>query len=359
MSNKLSFYGVTVKKFVVVFFIFMALFGLLFQYRILSILKKLGYNVAPINTRFSFIPKTAEIAKFPQWQQPIYYTLDYLNSFWFALLLAILIGSAVVVFLSGFIKRNLKGNGFRQYLSGMLIGLPNMFCSCCAVGIFIALRRAGASLGPALAFFLTAPTLNVPVLVFAFHMLPFKLALSRLILGLVVVFGVSYLVAKLFPQNAEQEKTEEVVPPLGLTGDESIGQMLKLWLISTWDITKRVTLILLLWLFITAVLFEIGSVSKYIGSHLVSGLTHTILASAAGTLMMNPFTSLEVVWVKEFIKHGMGTGPAVAILLTLPAVCFPALWIAGRNLKSWKIPVSVGVFVFIAGVIGGLVFSVI
>ncbi|MEW6026000.1 MAG: permease [Planctomycetota bacterium] len=354
MLNKLS-----VKKLLVVFLIFVSLFGLLFQYRILSILKKLGYDVAPVNTKFSFIPQAKDIVKFPEWQQPFYYTLDYINSFWFALLLAILIGSASVVFLSGFIGRNLKGNGFRHYLSGMLMGLPNMFCSCCAVGIFIALRRAGASLGPALAFLLTAPTLNVLVLVFAFSTLPFKLVLSRLVLGLVVVFGVSALVAKLFPDKAIDDKADDIRPLPGPTGAEPIGYLLKQWLACTWDITKKVGPILVLWLFVTAVLFETGSVSKYIGSHWTSGFISTVLASASGTVMMNPFTSLEVVWVKDFVKHGMGTGPAVAILLTLPAVCFPALWIAGRNLKSWKIPATVAALVFVIGVIGGLVFSAI
>ncbi|MDO8587527.1 MAG: permease [Armatimonadota bacterium] len=328
--------------------VFVPLFALLFQYRILGLLNKLGAHVTPIGTKF---PIVLDFQRAPRLLLPFYHTLDYINSIWFSTLLGLFIGGAVIAFLQGFVRRRLNGNGLSQHIAGVLFGLPNMFCTCCAVNIIPGLRRTGAGLGPTLACFVTAPALNIVVIILAFELLPVKLALARLLLGVLAAVGATYFVAMLYP-----ERPREVTPP-EIQADESIGSMLRGWLGHTWGIARTVVPALLVGFLIIG-LFKTLFPPETIARHFGGGFLSTVLASAVGTVLMVPsFT--EVLWVGEMTKHGMEPGPAVALLITLPAVSFPSLWVLGRVVKSRKVAVSLGIFVLILGVIGGVISSMI
>ncbi len=50
------------------------------------------------------------------------------------------------------------------------------------------------------------------------------------------------------------------------------------------------------------------------------------------------------------------TGPAAALLLTLPAVSLPSLAIVAGALGSYRVPLVLGTVVFVAGALAGLAF---
>lgn len=330
-----------------VLFVFTSLFALLFQYRILSLLKRLGADVTPIGTRF---PIVLDFNHAPQWLLPFYHTLDYLNAVWFTTILGLFIAGAVVAFLPKLLQNRLKGNGLAQQLTGMVLGLPNMLCSCCAASTFAGLRKAGASLGPALTFFVTAPALNLVVILLAFELLPLKLAVARLVLGLVASIGAAYVVTKLVPVE------DEPVPSSSRIQDEEpMDEMLRRWLGHTWDIAKAVIPLLLVGLLLIG-LFKTFFSFETIAKHLGNGLLPIALASAVGTILMVP-TFTEVLWVGEFMRQGMGIGPAAALLITLPAVSFPSLWVLGKVLKSYKVAAFLAIFILGLGMISGIAFS--
>jgi hypothetical protein len=56
------------------------------------------------------------------------------------------------------------------------------------------------------------------------------------------------------------------------------------------------------------------------------------------------------------MELGMGTGPAIAFLLTGPALSLPSLLGISR-IVGWKIPLTYAVLMALAGLIGGLIFS--
>ncbi len=330
-----------------VLFVFTSLFALLFQYRILSLLKRLGADVTPIGTRF---PIVLDFHHAPQWLLPFYHTLDYLNAVWFTTILGLFIAGAAVAFLPKLLQNRLRGNGLAQQLTGMVLGLPNMFCSCCAASAFAGLRKAGASLGPALTFFVTAPALNLVVILLAFELLPLKLAVARLVLGLVASIGAAYAVTKLVPVE------DEPVPSASRIQDEEpMDEMLRRWLAHTWDITKTVIPLLLVGLLLIG-LFKTVFSFETIARQLGNGLLPIALASAVGTILMVP-TFTEVLWVGEFMRQGMGIGPAAALLITLPAVSFPSLWVLGKVVKSYKAAAFLAIFILGLGMISGIAFS--
>lgn len=328
--------------------VFTMLFTLLFQYRILSLLKKLGANLTPIGTKF---PITLDFNAAPGWLLPIYHTLDYLNIVWFTTLLGLFIAGAMVTLIPGLIQTCLKGKGLTQHFTGMVFGLPNMLCTCCAAGTVTGLRRGGAGLGASLAFFVTAPALNIVVLILAFDLLPLKLAFARLIMGLIAAFGVTYVVAKLVPEKSGLAPGMETVSQR----DESLLEIIRSWMRNTWNISKIVVPVLVLGILMIGI-FKTVLPFEVIAKHLGNSLLATFLASAAGTILMVP-TFTEVLWVAEFTQKGMGIGPAVALLVTLPAVSLPSLLVLGKVLKSYKVAVYLGISILILGMLGGFVFS--
>ena len=329
--------------------IFAVLFALLFQYRIISLLGKLGAGLTPIGTKF---PLQVDFQTAPQWLLPFYYTIDYVNSIWFTTALGLLIGGAFLSLVPALTRGSLAGNGARQHLTGVLLGIPNMLCTCCAVTTVTGLRKAGAGLLTSLAFFVTAPALNLVVILLAFQLLPLKLALARTLLGLVAAIGVTYAVARLNPQlwgealqrNATSQREESV---LGL---------LRSWIGNTWGITKMVVPLLLIGFLLIGVfktLLPFDAVARYFGD----GIWPTLVASTIGTVLMAP-TFTEVLWVQEFTRQGMATGPAVALLITLPSVSLPSLWVLGRVFGSYQMAAMLGICMMALGLIGGLVFSI-
>lgn len=329
-------------------FVFTILFGLLFQYRILSLLKRLGTDVTPIGTK---LPVVLDVQNSSLWLQPFLTTLDYLNTVWFTTLLGLFIAGAAVVFLPQLVRTHLRGNGFAQHLTAVLLGLPNMFCTCCAATTLPGLRQAGAGLGATLSFFVAAPALNITVILLAFQLLPFKLALARAILGLVAALGVPYIIVRLHPELWSELPAETCEIDAGA----SVISLLGAWLRSTLNIARMAVPLLVVGILLVSI-FKMLLPFEVIARTLGDGVMPTVLVSIVGVVLMVPsFT--EVLWVAEFTKQGMGMGPAVALLITLPAVSFPSLWVLARVYRSYRLAVSLGVGIIVLGVLGGVVFA--
>ena len=329
--------------------VFGFLFALLFQYRILSLLKKLGMAVTPFGARF---PLVLDFQHAPQWALPFLYTLDYLNAVWSATLIGLFLGGALQTFLPGLVRGRLSGKGIRQQVFAMLLGLPHMLCSCCAVGAASGLRRAGAGSAAALTFFVAAPTLNLVSLILAFQMLPLKLALARALLGLVAVLGAGYLTVRLAPGEQETPSSAAEASPAS-----SVPEMLWSWLRHTGQLARTVLPVLLAGFLLIGLVRTLLPVETW-APRLGNGVVPTVLAALVGTVLMIP-TFTEVIWVSEFTRHGMGVGPAVALLITLPSVSLPSLWALGRSLKSYRAAVCLGMLVLALGIAGGLLLSLI
>ncbi|MDP2727735.1 MAG: permease, partial [Dehalococcoidia bacterium] len=77
-----------------------------------------------------------------------------------------------------------------------------------------------------------------------------------------------------------------------------------------------------------------------------------------GTMVMIP-TFTEILLVREFMGAGLSTGAAVAILISAPAVSLPSLIVVGSTLKDYKVPLLLGILIFLLGVVGGLLFAAI
>jgi uncharacterized membrane protein YraQ (UPF0718 family) len=276
------------------------------------------------------------------------YAWAYGNAIWKAMVLGLLLGSAVQALLPPrWIARALGGTGFGSVAAGGLLALPGMMCTCCAAPVVAGLRARQASPGAAIAFWLGNSVLNPATLVFMGFVLGWNWSALRLVLGLLLVFGLGFLVNRF----ATQQEALAVGAQLSQMAEESeMGNAFARWLrilgrMAVRLIPEYVVLVLLLgaaraWLF-PQMGPQIGNELVWIGAF-----------ALAGTLFVIP-TAGEVPIIQAMLALGVGVGPAAALLMTLPPISVPSVAMLARSFRPRVLAWAVG-SVLAAGVAGGL-----
>lgn len=214
------------------------------------------------------------------------------------------------------------------------------------------LRKQNVSIGGALAFFLGNPVLNPATLLFIGFVIGWPFVGLRIAFGVVLVFLVSYLAS----QFADRLPQQQDAPPIDLTlapiedPNRSVGSITVAWLKELWievyTILPGYIVIVLLLGAARAWLFPPGLTIH------ASGIGAIVALSAIGTAFVIP-TAGEVPIVQTLMHSGMGIGPAAALLLTLPAISLPSLFIV-RGAFPKRVLAFVTVCVFALGIAAGV-----
>jgi uncharacterized membrane protein YraQ (UPF0718 family) len=264
------------------------------------------------------------------------YALAYGKAIWKAMVLGLLLGSAIQTLLPRtWIESTLGGSGLRSVVVGGIFSLPGMMCTCCAAPVVVGLRECRAAPGSAVAFWLGNTVLNPATLVFTTFVLGWRWTMLRFAFGLVMVFGLGWLVNRLAtPQESVQA---EQASPLGVRDDVSVARWLMTFIrMSTRLIPEYVVLVLLLgavraWLF------------PHVGHDIDNSLTWIVTFALAGAIFVIP-TAGEVPIVQAMLALGVGVGPAAALLMTLPPISAPSVVMLWRSLRPRTLGVvSLGV----------------
>jgi len=293
----------------------------------------------------------------PSFQAAVDYALAYGKAIWQALVLGLLLGSAVQALLpSRWVSNVLGVVGFRSVAVGGLMGLPTMMCTCCAAPVVSGLRQRQASPGGALAFWLANTVLNPATLIFIGFVLGWNWAALRFCLGVLMVFGLGFIANTMAGVKAEPKANRETYNDEALESPESrltLQEMFALWMRILFSMTLRlvpeyIILVLLLgaaraWLF------------PSIGPEISNSLIWILALAVAGTLFVIP-TAGEVPIIQAMLALGMAAGPAGALLMTLPPISLPSLAMVGRAFSVRTLIVAtLGVIGF--GILGGLLAS--
>ncbi|OLN27816.1 permease [Desulfosporosinus metallidurans] len=289
----------------------------------------------------------------PSWQAALSYTTAYFNAVWKAVILGLLLGSLVQVLLpQEWIKRALGSTSFGSTLLGGVAAIPSMMCTCCAAPVTVGLRKSSASVGSSLAYWLGNPILNPATIIFMGFVLSWKFALMRIIAGLILVFGIAYI-ANYLTNIDEVECNEEVItlaPSITTRESFFVRWWRALWPLILDTIPAYIIMVFLLG-GLRAWLFPVIS-----PQWATSGLVLIFLA-ITGTLFIVP-TAAEIPIVQTLMSFGLGVGPAVALMMTLPAISLPSLLIVKRAFST-RILIFVTGSVFLVGVVSGLIAMVI
>jgi len=308
-----------------------------------------------------------------------------------------------------------KAGRASAYLVSALSGVLLSLCSCNVVPLFVSIYRSGAGLGPAFTFLYAGPAINVVSLIFVFQVIGWRLGLWRALAVPVIAIVLGLITAWIF-RREEQARADGLLtaaggaaadggaqadggqpkadrselagslvvialllvfvvvgsmklpwqvqlPVLGVVLAAAVLAALRLrgieevreWMLETWGLVKLVMPIL-----IPAVL-AIGALATYLDIKWVYRLVgdnsalSVLAASVFGALMYFPILS-EVAFTKAFLKLGMATGPALAILLTGAGLSLPGALILTRAI-GWRKVVLYLILVIALATVTSLVFS--
>lgn len=274
------------------------------------------------------------------------YALVYFLAVWKAAVLGVILGSLVQVLIPrDWLQRTLGQARFRGTLLGTLFSLPGMMCTCCAAPVAAGMRRQQVSMGGALAFWLGNPLLNPATLVFMGFVLGWQFTLIRLVAGLATVLVVATLVQKWVKETPLPAAEPEAIKP------EPQDGFFSRWLRALWSLFWSTIPV-----YILAVLV-LGAARVWLFPHvdgLVGNTLFWVIAMAlAGCLFVIP-TAAEIPIVQTMMLAGMGTGPALALLITLPAVSVPSLIMLRKAFPAKALWLTGGLVVLSGSVVGTL-----
>lgn len=281
------------------------------------------------------------------WSAAVDYTVTYFQSVWKAAILGILLGSLVQVLLpTGWLLKVLGKTSFGSTAAAGLASIPGMMCTCCAAPVAVGLRKKNASVGASLAFWIGNPTINPATLIFMTFVLSWKFTVLRLIVGLVLTFGISYF-ANRFVKNPTPVSMDKLIED----AEVDKRSFLNRWLTSLGSMVLYVVPA-----YVLSVLI-LGAARFWIFPQLSDSMSNSLIAilifAVAGMLFVIP-TAAEIPIIQTLMAMGLGAGPAAALLITLPSISLPSLLMVAKSFPR-KVLVFVSISVVVLGIISGLI----
>jgi uncharacterized protein len=272
------------------------------------------------------------------------YSLRYFKAVWKAAVLGILLGSLIQVLIPrDWLFRLLGRSAARGTLLGTLFALPGMMCTCCAAPVAAGMRKQSVSMTGALAFWLGNPLLNPATLIFMGFILGWQFTLIRLLAGILILLGVGFSVHR---WCADELPVGDQLP---LQTSDSDTRFWQRWMTSLWH---------LFWStippYVLAVML-LGAAQSWLFPHAEGVIGNTLgwmLAMAvAGCLFVIP-TAAEIPITQTLMTAGMGMGPALALLITLPALSLPSLMMLRQAFPTRALWLTTAV-VLLVGMLAG------
>jgi len=228
-------------------------------------------------------------------------------------------------------------------------------CSCSIIPLFGGLYKRGAGLGPAITFLLAAPAFNPAAILLTLGLLGWKFALARVLVAVSSGILVGYTTDRIFKNRLPEPEPLHIDAQVNGISQENqgFGKRLSNMFLYSWEFVKMVLPLILLGV-ICAGLVKAFLPPSAIVRYLGNGILPIMLSSAIGVFMYTP-TLVEIPLVRGLLESGMGTGAAMAFLLTGPALSLPSILGVCKIVKP-RVPLVYATLMWICGIIAGLIF---
>ena len=301
--------------------------------------------------------KLLEENKIPLHMYIVVTIVDYVKHSWLCLLLAFIAAGALQEFAprDKVIKLMGSGRGLAPYVVAGAGGPLLSMCSCSIIPLFGGLYKRGAGLGPAITFLLAAPAFNPAAIMLTLGLLGWKFAIARIIVAVTAGILVGYTTDKIFKNKLTEPEPVRIDTEVNGISQEHQGfgkRLINMYLYS-WEFVKMVLPLIFLGV-ICAGLVKAFLPPSVIIKYLGNGILPIMLSSAIGVFMYTP-TLVEVPLVRGLLESGMGTGAAMAFLLTGPALSLPSILGVCKIVKP-RVPAVYATLMWICGTIAGLIF---
>jgi len=309
-------------------------------------------------------------------------------------------------------------NKFLSYGVASVSGTILAVCSCTVLPLFSGIYKRGAGLGPAATFLYSGPAINVLAVILTARILGMDIGIARAVGAVILSIIIGLMMHFLFKKEENNRKagggfflsdttddrplwktTLYFASMVGIlvfanwgkpqAGDSGLWILLfnnkwmiaglfllslafmlfrwfrkdelSDWTVSTWGFAKQILPLLLMGVVVSGFLLGRPGYEGLIPSRVVSGLvggnsiTSNFFASIFGAFMY--FATLtEVPILQGLIGSGMGKGPALALLLSGPAVSLPSMLVINSVLGTRKTMAFV-FLVIVFSTLSGLVFG--
>ena len=213
------------------------------------------------------------------------------------------------------------------------------------------LRKQQISIGSGLAFLLGNPVLNPATLIFMGFVLGWNFTAIRAIAGILLIAVAVVLASRMAPDApALTADANFELAPIEQPNRNAFSLFVA-WLKELWN---EIVAIIPGY---AVIVFILGATRAWLFPAAVASATHGFtglaLLSLAGTAFVIP-TAGEIPIVQTLLAHGLSTAGAVALLITLPAISLPTLYIVR---KAFPLRVTVATFGVVAvfGIVAGAV----
>ncbi len=276
-------------------------------------------------------------------------------------------------------------------------------CSCTILPLFAGIYKRGAGLGPAIAFVFTGPAINITAIFLTVSVLGWEFAAFRLLAAIIIAITAGLAMSNIFERKAAGDAAPAgwmaapeadaaysggkvglflgsqvgLLVLLGLGGIPTaakwvVGGLLlagivsmtfqmfaredrRSWMQETWIFTKQILPYLFVGVFLAGlitILLPPDVVAGLVGGN---GVAANAIASVSGALMY--FATLtEIPILQALLDLGMGTGPAMALLLTGNALSLPNVIVLNRILGIKKTAAYLAMTVAMS-LVAGMIFG--
>lgn len=272
------------------------------------------------------------------------FTSAYANAVWPGFLAALLIAAALEALIPRrwLLRALARRTHAQNSVAGGLLALPTLMCTCCAAPIAANLRRNGAPTASVLAYWLGNPVLNPAVLAFLALVAPWQWVVTRISAGIVLVFGVSMLIARLAPR-VEVQPLELGAVPYRL--EEAPRRFARAFARLAATLVPIYVGVVFVFAFFRGWLFPLSHSAAH------WGILAVAVAALLGTLVVIP-TGGEIPIVQGLALAGVSAGVQGALLVSLPAISLVSMAMVIRDLKP-RVTVAAAVGVAATSIIAG------
>ncbi len=282
----------------------------------------------------------------------------------FGMTFGLLFAAAILTILNNLKSRSFK-SPWLNTLSGIFIGAPLGVCVNCATPIAFGLYSAGARLETALATLIASPTLNIIVLTMSFTLLPWEMALSKLIATFIILLSIPFIIKFLLnknnlkpipitPQNYFTQNINSCPIERQLDINESfidaVIATIQDFIKNLYFIVKFALPLMLLAGFLGALVLEIVPFNLFENTH--ASILLIIACALISTILPVPI-AFDVIIVMALLSSGIDKGIATVLLLSLGIYSIYPAFVIARYI-SLRLSLSIALIVIILSSIFGI-----
>lgn len=273
------------------------------------------------------------------------YTVDYFKDIWIALIVGLLVGAGVQTLLpASWLYRVLGRISGKSRVLAVAAAVPSMMCTCCSAPIAVSMKKKNLSTGATLAYWLGNPVLNPATIIFMGFVLGWDWAVLRIVVGFVLVFGVSWLGDRWSGgESGPVEAVTDLMPP-----QDEVPTVARF--VST--LGRLVVGLIPEYIIIVAAL---GAARAWLFPAMNPTIGHAlwlmVVLAIVGTLFVIP-TAGEIPIIQTLTQYGLGLGAAGTLMMALPAVSLPSMAMVGQQMGA-KAMVKVASLVALVALVTG------